>query len=248
MKSYVFFEKPPSKKIECIKDQHPSVFFAEKTLKSERIVEEQDPEELVNQYYDNQVYEQVDQEETNEIRESMQYRNSISKPLAEKLKDCVPISSPEKAFGTILPPGGGIYESLGKRELNSGETGEGEEPSKKLVSDSTPFGVLNENTLDDRRVLPKHDKEKNIVLTPNTKEEIESHKQFLNETFESLAQTHNMEVSQVLKFALDLKLEILSFDKIHQALLKVAENKDQTKLSQPKQTKKLSTQMPNPIR
>lgn len=226
---------------------HPSKYFAMNTNKGNLINPDIDPEEENNQYYDNQVFEQTADDFENR---SSQYHKTIGKTLEEKLRECKPISNPDMAFGSLLPPGGNYYGSLGKRADGAhDEEGEGEEPFKVMVSESQPFGVLNENTLDDRRILPKHDKEKNIIITPKTKEEVEGTKKFFNDMLENLAKTHNMKVEDVLKFTLELKCDVFCFENIHQALLKAAENNDKINEGQTKQARITNNQiMPSPIR
>lgn len=216
-----------------ISDLHPSKYYVKKTLKNE----EADGEKQLSEWFQNTEYDQKPEGEN-------QYLKTIARPTEDKLKDKKPISDPLAAFGSILPPGGELYAAgflLGKRELDANVDLREGTPVKQLATDNEPFGLLHQNTLEkERRPIPKYDKEKNITLTPKTKEEEERYSNFLNVIIDDLAKTHNMDPNEVFKFVMSMSCETISFEKVHHALLKAGEQKQPQPKKQIVTTKRAS--------
>jgi hypothetical protein len=242
---WIIFEKPPGRKIKEIINIHPSIYYFKKT---EEFGKKQNPDapEEVDKFYSNDVYDEKPESKSH-------YAETISKPTEMKLKDRTPISGPFAAFNSTWQAGGDALQEaylLGKKELDPNVDLREGTPMKQFAGDLEPFGLLNQNTLEaDKKAYPKYDKEKNIMLTPKTKEEVEANTLFCNEAMESLAKKHNMGVDAVLKFAMSLNSETLSYDKIDQALLKITEPPQQQPKKQVTVSKKSAKHVvSNPIR
>lgn len=195
---------------------NPSVYHAKKADEFNN-PGTQDVEEENFKYYQNDEYENPEKGEN-------QYIKTIEKPLEVKLDELKKNPKGGEAYT--------CYESsllgeimLDKREEQDMNVGLKEStPLKLQIIGGEPFGVLNQNTLEsDRRPIPVVDKEKNIVLTPKTKEEQEAYNEFMNDLLERLAKAHNMQVDDVFKFVMTLGCDTINFEKVNHALLKLTE-------------------------
>jgi hypothetical protein len=215
----VIFDNETGRKIEEFTQLKPSVYYARKLEAQANKGNPDDPENL-DKFYSNDAYNTKPETDN-------QYSKTISLPTELKLKDHKPLNDPLSGYGSYLPAGGEIYDAdylLGKRNPDPNVGLTEANPTKHSSGDTEVFGVLNQNTLDERKfIIPKIDKEKNIVLTPKTKEEEELSRTFSNEMLAHLGAKHGMKPDQVFSFIMDLKCDVISVEKIDEALQMITE-------------------------
>jgi hypothetical protein len=217
----VVFEKPPGMRILEIIDMHPSVYYTIKTdqFNLEGLEGNPDTGRNLEKWYGNQEYDNPTNSDGSKTQSH--YQKTVSKPLEQRLDELKSVGVTD-AYGTLQPKDPEVF--LVKRIVDEYCDLKEGTPMKQHVISSEPFGTNYQNTFEsERKQVPKLDKEKNIVLTPNTKEEQESHNQFLQDILEQLGKAHNMSKDDVMKFILSLSCETLSFEKVNHALLKATE-------------------------
>lgn len=216
---FVMFDKPPGKKILTITDMHPSVYYSKKTDQF-NLKGNPDAGKNLEEWYENQPYDDPDNSEGS--KPQTHYLKTVSKPLEQRL-DQLKAVGVKDAYSSLQPEDKEVY--LVKRLLDPNCDLKEGTPMKQHVTACEPFGTMYQNAPEsEKKPVPKLDKEKNIVLTPNTKEEQETHNQFMTDLLERLSKAHNIPVDEVLRFVMSISCDTLSFEKVHHALLKATED------------------------
>lgn len=229
---YIIFKKTRSKKkeIERLSTKHPSIVNSEKNkLAGEQVDNE---EKALEKYRKNDF-------------KTDNYKESFSKSLTEKLRQ------DQKPVGTYGEALGNKFQSLAKRapvkissldiikaangaepfaalDFNAREkspqASETKTPQKKEASDKQLSA--DKNFFQEESLRKLNLTEKNVLRTPNSKEEEELHSRFMKEMLENLAKIHKMDYEEVLNFACEQsEKDMTSFQALHAKLTKLEKKK-----------------------